>query len=202
MVIVNQSTEHPNCPVVPKNQRVNDYWSYMVIKPETTFRKNGLEFVLTYFDNPGIVIPPTVTTWVAKTHMPDFLNRLHLATIRYAQGKDLSLARDERFNDDLAEEVAIDALDFFWNYCPEPGFEYPPEREISFSGVTGGQGGGEGGNRNEIMRITRGIVNEVQSESADQAEVEVAENEEPETEERSRGRTSWWSYLHPYSYFA
>lgn len=199
MVIVNQSTKHPNCPEEPKNQRVNDYWSYMVIKPKTTFRKSGLEFVVTYFDNPGIVMPPTVTTWVARIYMPDFLNKLHQATLRYATGKDLSLEGDERFNDDMED---VNGTDFFWNYCPDPGFEYPAEGEVLYNTQTNVRTGGGG---DDSGKTSRKVKREVQSESADQEENVGREDEnesETETEEIKNTRTSWWSYLHPYSYFA
>lgn len=53
ILIVNKSTKHPSCPVKPGLQRVKEYWSFMVIKPRTTFDEPGLEFILTYFDNPG-----------------------------------------------------------------------------------------------------------------------------------------------------
>lgn len=53
ILIVNKSTKHPSCPVKPGLQRVKEYWSFMVIKPKTTFNEPGLEFILTYFDNPG-----------------------------------------------------------------------------------------------------------------------------------------------------
>lgn len=53
ILIVNKSTKHPSCPVKPGLQRVKEYWSFMVIKPKTTFEEPGLEFILTYFDNPG-----------------------------------------------------------------------------------------------------------------------------------------------------
>lgn len=56
ILIVNKSTKHPSCPVNPKLQRVKEYWSFMVIKPKTTFAEPGLEFILTYFDNPGNLI--------------------------------------------------------------------------------------------------------------------------------------------------
>lgn len=165
----------------------------MVIKPKTTFRKSGLEFVVTYFDNPGIVMPPTVMTWVARIYMPDFLCKLHLATLRYATGKDLSSVRDERFNDETVDEVPD--LDFFYNYCPDPGFEYPPEPEVH----TGFKSGG--GGDDSIRDRTKEVNGIVQLESASGQE----DDEEGETEERTgetKTRTSWWSYLHPYSYFA
>lgn len=57
----------------------------MVIKPSTTFNKPGLQYVLTYFDNPGIVVPPAITSWVAQKQMPDFLNKLYVATKEYAR---------------------------------------------------------------------------------------------------------------------
>lgn len=193
MVIVNQSTEHPSCPPLPKNQRVNDYWSYMVIKPSTTFRKEGLEFVVTYFDNPGIVMPPTVTKWVSRIYMPDFLNRLHQATIKYAIGKNTSLVQDERFND---ETVDTGEMDYFWNNYPDPGHEYPPEREFVMGEWMSRESssGGGGGSSSAIEQCRS--VDQMQSESA---------HDEQETEEEKTGeggRSSWWSYLHPYSYFA
>lgn len=70
----------------PYNKRVKEYWSFMVIHPTSnSFKKPGLEYVLTYFDNPGIVLPPAITSWVAQKQMPDFLNKLYIATLEYAQ---------------------------------------------------------------------------------------------------------------------
>lgn len=37
----------------------------MVIKPSTNFSEPGIEFGLTYFDDPGVNIPSAVTAWVA-----------------------------------------------------------------------------------------------------------------------------------------
>lgn len=47
--------------------RVQSYWSYMVIKPCTSFNEPGIEFGLTYFDDPGVNIPSAVTAWVAMS---------------------------------------------------------------------------------------------------------------------------------------
>lgn len=88
IIIVNKSTTHPLCPKKPNNQRVNDYWSVMVIRPTSnSFKTAGVEYALTYFDNPGIVMPTAVTSWVAQKQMPEFLNKMHLATIEYAQAR-------------------------------------------------------------------------------------------------------------------
>lgn len=52
-----------------------------------SFKSPGIEYVLTYFDDPGIVLPPAVTSWVAQKHMPEFLNKLYQATVDYAQNR-------------------------------------------------------------------------------------------------------------------
>lgn len=58
----------------------------MVISPTSnSFKTAGVEYALTYFDNPGIVMPAAVTSWVAQKQMPEFLNKMHLATIKYAE---------------------------------------------------------------------------------------------------------------------
>lgn len=126
--------------------------------------------------------------------MPDFLNKLHLATIQYAAGKDLDMIHDDRFNDEQVESP-VGALDYFWNFCPEPGFEYPPEPEIQ---VVTRSGGGEGGEESTEMKKDKGAIIDEQSESADQADVDTQEFA-AKTEEK---KVSWWTYLHPYYYFA
>lgn len=83
MYIVSKSTEHPNFPKYAEKYRIEDYWSCMVIKPYTEVDKPGLEFSLTYFDNPGVNVPSSVTTWVSMRAMPDFLQRLREATKKY-----------------------------------------------------------------------------------------------------------------------
>lgn len=37
----------------------------MVIKPYKDFHQPGIEFSLTYFDDPGITVPSAITAWVA-----------------------------------------------------------------------------------------------------------------------------------------
>ncbi|XP_049811669.1 stAR-related lipid transfer protein 7, mitochondrial isoform X2 [Schistocerca nitens] len=84
IIIVNKCVEHPGCPEKPENHRVKEYWSYMVIKPFTHFNEPGIEFVLTYFDNPGVSIPSALSAWVAITGLPDFLSRLRAAARQLA----------------------------------------------------------------------------------------------------------------------
>lgn len=86
IIIVNKSIDHPTSPKQPNIQRVKDYWSYMVIRSTSNSLKTpGVEYVLTYFDNPGVVLPQSVTSWVAQKQMPEFLHKLYIATLDYAQ---------------------------------------------------------------------------------------------------------------------
>lgn len=84
IVIVSRGTTHPSCPVKPDKFRVDDYWSYMVVQPYQDLNKPGIEFGLTYYDNPGVNIPAGVTSWVALRAMPDFLLNLREATRHYS----------------------------------------------------------------------------------------------------------------------
>lgn len=85
IIIVNKSIEHPSSPKKPNIQRVNDYWSCMVIhSTSNSIKTPGIEYVLTYFDNPGVVLPQSVTSWVAQKQLPEFLHKLYMATLDYA----------------------------------------------------------------------------------------------------------------------
>lgn len=79
---------HPFSPQKPNIQRVNDYWSCMVIRSTShSLKTPGIEYVLTYFENPGVVLPQSVTSWVAQKQLPEFLHKLYQATLEYALEK-------------------------------------------------------------------------------------------------------------------
>lgn len=60
----------------------------MVIRSTSNSLKTpGLEYVLTYFENPGVVLPKSITSWVAQKQMPEFLHKVYTATLEYAQEK-------------------------------------------------------------------------------------------------------------------
>lgn len=112
LVIKNRGTEHPARPVKSDKYRVQDYWSYMVIKPYTEIDKPGIEFALAYYDNPGISIPSAVTSWVAMRAMPEFLARLREAAKNYKEYCETHQcktykARNEEFRKTLSEDVFI-----------------------------------------------------------------------------------------------
>lgn len=60
----------------------------MVIRSTSaSLKAPGLEYVLTYFENPGVVLPQSVTSWVAQKQLPEFLHKLYIATLEYAHEK-------------------------------------------------------------------------------------------------------------------
>lgn len=83
IIIANRITEHPKCPIKSDKFRVKDYWSNMVVRPYSEYNKPGIEFALTYFENSGVNIPSTVTSWVAMKAMPEYLSKLREATKQY-----------------------------------------------------------------------------------------------------------------------
>jgi hypothetical protein len=66
---------------------VADYWSVMTIKPFRDFDKLGIEFSLTAFENPGLSLPASVTTWVAIRAMPEFMANLRRACLELRKWK-------------------------------------------------------------------------------------------------------------------
>ena len=47
------------------------------------FFKPGIEFSLTYFDDPGANLPSSLQAWVAGQGMPEFLGKMRKAAAVY-----------------------------------------------------------------------------------------------------------------------
>ncbi|KAJ8674111.1 hypothetical protein QAD02_005373 [Eretmocerus hayati] len=108
VIIVSKETEHPAAPDRTDTHRVSTYRSFMVIKPYTDYQEPGIEFVLTYFDDPGVNIPAAVTAWVALSGLPDYLCRMRQAGKDYKNYKALQRANSPEptsVTDDESHEV-------------------------------------------------------------------------------------------------
>lgn len=82
--LYNKGTEHPSRPESKDKYRIVEYFSCMVIRPtNSSIDQPGIEFALTYFDNPGLNIPSTISSWVAMSVLPDFLEKLRVAAKDY-----------------------------------------------------------------------------------------------------------------------
>ncbi|KAI5929407.1 StAR-related lipid transfer protein 7, mitochondrial [Manis javanica] len=82
MVLVSRAVEHPSVPESPEFVRVRSYESQMVIRPHKSFDENGFDYLLTYSDNPQTVFPRYCISWMVSSGMPDFLEKLHMATLK------------------------------------------------------------------------------------------------------------------------
>ncbi|XP_060025941.1 stAR-related lipid transfer protein 7, mitochondrial isoform X1 [Lagenorhynchus albirostris] len=82
MVLVSRAVEHPSVPESPEFVRVTSYESQMVIRPHRSFDENGFDYLLTYSDNPQTVFPRYCVSWMVSSGMPDFLEKLHMATLK------------------------------------------------------------------------------------------------------------------------
>lgn len=91
MMVANRGTQHAQYPVLNGKVRVTDYWSFMVIKPFRSFQEPGVDYVLTYYDDPGLPIPQSIKSWVAQKQMPDVLSNMYVATKNYSYEKALTM---------------------------------------------------------------------------------------------------------------
>ncbi|XP_063632185.1 uncharacterized protein LOC134803324 [Cydia splendana] len=83
-VILSRSCSHPDAPETKHAIRVQEYWSHMVVRtidgPDTA----GMEFVLTYYDEPSVGgLPSGVSAWATGRAAPSYLARMHRAALHY-----------------------------------------------------------------------------------------------------------------------
>lgn len=102
---------HPFIPKRSNVQRVNNYWSCMVIRSTSaSIRNAGLEYVLTYFEDPGVVLPQSVTSWVAQKQLPEFLHKLYTATLEYAREKKSQQQQQKHHDEKLVRFIEFGDL--------------------------------------------------------------------------------------------
>ncbi|XP_062586735.1 stAR-related lipid transfer protein 7, mitochondrial-like [Saccostrea cucullata] len=78
MAFVARAVDHPECPKKNDFVRVDPYSSYMVIKPNTTFEENGLEYVMTYHDDPQLMYSSLAFSFATSIGI-DFVAKMHKA---------------------------------------------------------------------------------------------------------------------------
>ncbi|KAJ9593057.1 hypothetical protein L9F63_027700 [Diploptera punctata] len=132
IVIINKGTNHPNIPTKPDNHRVTDYWSIMVIRADNSIDKPGMEFSLTYFDNPGVSVPSSVATWIAMSGLPDFQIRLRQAARDYKlYNHDIEFNRPKE--DNLGSSQPTSDTNDEGNPPDEPSPEQPVPTQVNAS---------------------------------------------------------------------
>ena len=86
-MVYSKSTDHSSYREKSKTVRVEDYVSVLTIRPFDSFDRPGIEFSLTAFENPGLSLPSSITTWVALRAMPEFMANLRKACLEMRKWK-------------------------------------------------------------------------------------------------------------------
>ncbi|CAF4940385.1 unnamed protein product [Pieris macdunnoughi] len=88
-IILSKACEHPDVPETKHAIRVTEYWSHMVVKTIHGADKPGMEFVLTYYDEPAVGgMPGGVAAWASSRAAPDYLLKMRRAATEYRSWAD------------------------------------------------------------------------------------------------------------------
>jgi hypothetical protein len=79
IIVSSHAVDEKLVPDKSKHVRVNNYRSSMVINAHKSFDDDGLDYVLTYYDDPQANIPNTAYNWIVNRGGPYFLKQVHIA---------------------------------------------------------------------------------------------------------------------------
>lgn len=200
IIIANRITEHPAFPIKSDKYRVTDYWSNMVVKPYCDYNKPGLEFALTYFENSGLNIPSTVTSWVAMKALPEYLTKLREATRGY---------------DSFCKEVGRKCLcKFLYEDCNKVILIRNDDMEdITYinNEIHNFIGNGDDGTRSpppspspppKTPREREDKFNTITSQHVQSTPVELSNTNQTAQNNQNEYKNSYWKYLQPAYYFS
>ncbi|XP_077184813.1 phosphatidylcholine transfer protein [Paroedura picta] len=80
LIILAKSVSTPQFPEKTGVIRVRNYRQSIAVESDGT---NGSKVYMSYFDDPGGMVPPWFVNWVAKTAVPNFLKDMRKACLRY-----------------------------------------------------------------------------------------------------------------------
>lgn len=86
MVISCKAVEHPACPLGENFVRVSFYVSRMVIKPHKSFDDLGFDYLMTYCDDPQVVLPARLSCWIVSQGIPEYITKVHDACLKLRKG--------------------------------------------------------------------------------------------------------------------
>nr|XP_045602634.1 uncharacterized protein LOC123760879 [Procambarus clarkii] len=134
VVIMSEAISPDYIPEETGIHRVNEYWSTMVIRAHEDIHKPGIEYTLTYFDNPGTSLPQSLTNFIAASGFPNFLRKIHRVALSlqaiHEKGEDVyvSLPKELRYpTTEIAGQIDEEPA--------EPTFPESKDREVSVAGT-------------------------------------------------------------------
>lgn len=90
MVLYSKATDNTDIPKDKKVERVDTYVSKLIIKAHDEFHKNGCDFLLTYYDDPKMMLPRSVLDLAASRGITDSMSRM------YSAASLIELSNDEK----------------------------------------------------------------------------------------------------------
>lgn len=81
VVIASNALDRELFPLNSEYVRVQTYRSVMVVRAHRCFDEKGLDFVLTYYDNPESTIPSCAYNWIVNHGGPHFLQQVPFALL-------------------------------------------------------------------------------------------------------------------------
>ncbi|XP_050359541.1 uncharacterized protein LOC126779524 isoform X2 [Nymphalis io] len=196
-IIVSKSCEHPDVPETKHAIRVAEYWSHMVVKSLEGTDKPGMEFVLTYYDEPCVGgMPGGVAAWASSRAAPAYLQRMRRAAYDYRgwaahRPKQSSKLGPEMENVTTREQGSQTEEFLIKNYCINSD-------EIVKNELQDKKNDGKGDEqKNSEVTIQTNGKNTSKSDK-DASGVQEGDSEKAPEEENNGG---WWRYLYPFYYF-
>uniref|UniRef100_F1L857 Phosphatidylcholine transfer protein n=1 Tax=Ascaris suum TaxID=6253 RepID=F1L857_ASCSU len=115
VVIASNALDRELFPLNSEYVRVQTYRSVMVVRAHRCFDEKGLDFVLTYYDNPESTIPSCAYNWIVNHGGPHFLQQVHAAALELEKLRtqrslgQLEMRASEAASDEEKSEYSIGA---------------------------------------------------------------------------------------------
>lgn len=81
MLLYSKATDNTDIPNDKQVERVETYVSKLIIKPHQEFDKNGCDFLLTYYDDPKMMLPQRVLDVAASKGISQSMLRMYRAAV-------------------------------------------------------------------------------------------------------------------------
>uniref|UniRef100_A0A914YSF5 Phosphatidylcholine transfer protein n=1 Tax=Panagrolaimus superbus TaxID=310955 RepID=A0A914YSF5_9BILA len=94
IIVSSHAVDEKLLPDKSKHVRVNNYRSSMVINAHKSFDDDGLDYVLTYHDDPQANIPNTAYNWIVNRGGPYFLKQVHVAAKKLEKAQEKRLLKN------------------------------------------------------------------------------------------------------------
>ncbi|CAG0912354.1 unnamed protein product [Notodromas monacha] len=112
-LIFNHDTEHPGIPERKDHVRIKHYKSVIVVRPITDFHQDGMEFCISYVDDPGVELPEIFISYVTVQGFPNYVDKMRSAAkkLERAIGREVmsveNLLKYFNLRDETEDEVVI-----------------------------------------------------------------------------------------------